>query len=99
MSREWHAAYEQIYRERPGVRKKRAAYMRQRRTDTEFLQKEKARRIIRSAIEKGLMTRQSCEVCGSSNTQAHHEDYDKPLEVKWLCPSHHAKVHAKARGA
>lgn len=24
----------------------------------------------------------------------HHEDYDRPLDVRWLCARHHADVHA-----
>lgn len=37
-----------------------------------------------------------CEVCGSTNDiQAHHKDYDKPLDVRWLCVKHHLEVHGK----
>ena len=36
--------------------------------------------------------RQPCEVCGAQ-ADAHHEDYYKPLEVKWLCPLHHRRLH------
>ena len=24
---------------------------------------------------------------------AHHEDYGRPLAVRWLCPAHHAEIH------
>jgi hypothetical protein len=37
-----------------------------------------------------------CEVCGDVlNVQAHHDDYDKPLEVRWLCRKHHQALHRK----
>jgi len=39
------------------------------------------------------LKRQPCEVCGSLDTQAHHDDYSKPLEVRWLCQLHHSRVH------
>ena len=36
-----------------------------------------------------------CEKCGicKANNQRHHEDYDKPLEINWLCPLCHTKRH------
>lgn len=41
-----------------------------------------------------------CEVCGSTvRIHAHHGDYTKPLEVKWLCPKHHAEEHKAMRAA
>lgn len=33
-----------------------------------------------------------CEVCGDAKTHRHHPDIDKPLEVVYLCPLHHAKA-------
>lgn len=30
--------------------------------------------------------------------QAHHDDYSKPLEVRWLCPSHHKLHHLNVGG-
>lgn len=40
-----------------------------------------------------VIIRLPCEVCGSINSQAHHDNYSEPLEVRWLCPLHHAEVH------
>ena len=33
-----------------------------------------------------------CEVCGKK-AEAHHPDYTKPLEIRWLCSKHHKEVH------
>jgi hypothetical protein len=34
-----------------------------------------------------------CETCGKK-AEAHHDDYSKPLEVRWLCRKHHRMWHA-----
>lgn len=52
----------------------------------------KARVIVGNALRDGKLTRQPCEVCGSA-AQAHHDDYSKPLDVRWLCTTHHAEWH------
>lgn len=49
---------------------------------------------IRWAVSRGRITRQPCEVCGAKKTNAHHDDYDKPREVRWLCTTHHREWHA-----
>ena len=47
-----------------------------------------------NAIRDGKLTKGVCEVCGcSDNIVAHHNDYDKPLEVTWLCSVHHTEWH------
>lgn len=55
--------------------------------------KERARRILRYAVQKGEIERQPCEDCGKEKTHGHHVDYSKPLEVKWLCITHHFQWH------
>ena len=47
------------------------------------------------AVRSGKLTRQPCEVCGDPKSQAHHNDYSKPLEVRWLCSQHHGEQHRK----
>jgi len=49
--------------------------------------------IVTNALASGKFVRQPCEICGNKNSQAHHEDYSKPLVVRWLCDKHHREVH------
>lgn len=51
--------------------------------------------MVAGAIRKGTLERKPCAVCGTTKkVQAHHPDYRQPLEVIWLCQTHHLKVHA-----
>jgi len=48
------------------------------------------------AIKSGKLVRPDrCEDCGkkADRIEGHHEDYDKPLQVAWLCPLCHGKRH------
>lgn len=63
---------------------------------------DKAQNILEEAIEKGRVQRKNiCEICGESGKfsdgrtkiQAHHCDYNKPLEVMWLCQKCHHEWH------
>lgn len=54
--------------------------------------KRRAQRFVALAIKEERLVRQKCEHCHRTG-QAHHEDYDKPLSVRWLCPRHHKRVH------
>ena len=62
-----------------------------------FIRKNPSKRashlIVGSALRSGKLTRQPCEVCGAEKAQAHHDDYTKPLDVRWLCTRHHAEWH------
>ena len=49
---------------------------------------------LRSGLRRGLIDKQPCHVCGHPNTEGHHEDYSKPLEVTWLCRRHHREAHS-----
>lgn len=41
------------------------------------------------------MKKLPCVKCGNIKSQAHHEDYSKPLKVTWLCAIHHTELHRK----
>lgn len=58
--------------------------------------KKKAMSAVSTAIRDGRLQRQPCEVCGDT-AQAHHDDYSKPLDVRWLCVKHHAEHHTWMR--
>ena len=65
---------------------------------------DKSQNLLEEAIERGIVVRKAaCERCGNSGTfkdgrsavQAHHSDYNKPLEVMWLCQPCHHEWHKK----
>lgn len=59
-----------------------------------FPKKWAAHKIVRFAIKCGYTTKSPCEKCGcSEKTHAHHDDYHKPLEIRWLCPACHRAWH------
>ena len=60
-------------------------------------EKERARARIYKAISRGHMQRPTqCEKClKDCKPEAHHDDYEKPFEVKWLCRICHRQIHGK----
>ena len=55
--------------------------------------KSAAHIISGNAIRDGKLIKQPCEVCGEIKVDGHHDNYEKPLEVRWLCRKHHAEHH------
>jgi hypothetical protein len=53
--------------------------------------------LLMKAIKRGEVQRKPCEICGALRVHGHHDDYSKPLSVRWLCAIHHAQVHAEKR--
>lgn len=54
----------------------------------------RANLFVATAKRDGALVEEACELCGGSrNVVAHHDDYAKPLEVRWLCRSHHGEWH------
>jgi hypothetical protein len=43
--------------------------------------------------EKEGITSGPCYYCGTTDTVAHHEDYDKPCDIIWLCERCHRRRH------
>jgi hypothetical protein len=83
-------------RNREYLRKKgRVQHERLKRTRPEVIL---ARRKVSTAIASGKLIAKPCERCGADKSQAHHDDYQKPLEVRWLCAIHHAEFHSTMKG-
>ena len=60
--------------------------------------KRRAHKLVENALLSGSLRRQPCEKCGDvERIHAHHDDYSKPLAVKWLCPKCHADRHVELR--
>jgi hypothetical protein len=60
-----------------------------------FPMKYAARVITGNAIRDGkLIPQKNCSQCNSDKRiQGHHDDYTKPLEVRWLCEPCHKNWH------
>src|SRR5690606_23859393 len=54
-------------------------------------EKYQAHLAVQRALSNEELARGVCEVCGSPDVDAHHDDYSRPLEVRWLCRQHHAR--------
>lgn len=67
------------------------------------VERRRALNKVTKAIKRGLLIPQPCECCGFAGVRkngtravhAHHDDYSKPLEVRWLCRPCHYELHAK----
>lgn len=61
--------------------------------------KTKARAKLKYAVSSGKITRpSSCEICNSTeHIHGHHDDYSKPLDVRWVCRKCHLAIHNKSR--
>jgi len=62
---------------------------------------DRAQNLCEKAIAKGVLMPQPCESCGDfgkmhdgrNKIHAHHCDYNKPLDVMWLCQKCHHEWH------
>lgn len=67
---------------------------------TKYPERRKARNAIVREIKSGRLERQSCDVCGNPNTEAHHhKGYAREhwLDVVFLCPPHHGDADREGR--
>ncbi len=63
------------------------------RRDAGVRKKRIARVIAGRAKRNGRLEQKPCEECGAPNAEIHHEDYDRPLDVRWLCSDCHGAEH------
>lgn len=52
-----------------------------------------AHQAVAYALRHNHLSKKPCQECGRMKVHAHHDDYSKPLEVRWLCPRHHTERH------
>ena len=55
--------------------------------------KANARSYANVYLKRGYIIKKPCEKCGSNDAEKHHEDYNKPTEITWLCRVCHLKYH------
>lgn len=56
--------------------------------------KYKAHTLVGNAKRDGYLHEESCQRCGSEDSvHAHHDDYLKPLNIRWLCAGCHKQWH------
>jgi len=61
-----------------------------------YRERNRARKAVFDAIKRGQLVRGSCErkdegTC-RGRIEGHHDDYERPLEVRWLCSRHHGEL-------
>jgi hypothetical protein len=78
-----------------------AAYQRERlkyhdlapKSDEQII-RHRVRALTRGYIKAGKLIKLPCEICGiNENVEAHHDDYTKPMDIRWLCRHHHREHH------
>lgn len=57
-----------------------------------YPERTKARKKLGYSVTVGKIAKLACEACGNFLSEAHHPDYNKPLEVWWLCKKHHRQA-------
>jgi hypothetical protein len=91
-NRDRYREYERERARRPERRASQLEYQREYRKRNR--EKMAAQRKVAYHVQRGNMTPKPCNVCGTTvHVHAHHEDYNRPLDVIWLCAEHHKAAH------
>jgi hypothetical protein len=90
--RAWRAR-NQHTKPKPSAEAQERERQRSRRYAANNREKKRAHLAVNYAIKSGKLVRMPCEKCNSKNAHAHHDNYTKPLAVRWLCPTHHIREH------
>lgn len=48
---------------------------------------------VARALRAGRLHKEPCERCGELKVHAHHDNYDEPLNIMWLCQPCHKVRH------
>lgn len=84
----------QVLREDPEYRRQEVIEENRRyQEDPEYRSRKIARSRAMRALQRGALEAQPCEVCSSTDVEMHHDDYSRPLEVRWFCRDHHLDEH------
>ena len=60
----------------------------------QYVIKHRVRALTRAYIKSGRLIKLPCEICKTvENVEAHHDDYTKPMSIRWLCRKHHREYH------
>ena len=94
-SDEWQKQYKESYFKRPQVKERIRVWAENYRMKDEQKPLIRARRRTRSAIKNGSIIKKPCEICNEVKSEAHHIDYNDPINVVWLCSKHHKREHKK----
>jgi hypothetical protein len=100
--------YTKIYRKTEGYHQAKEKYRnspkyknglreREKRYRSHNLEKRRAQESVKAAKKAGrLVAPRFCQICKHEGILfAHHSDYSRPLDVLWVCPLCHAKIHRK----
>jgi len=61
--------------------------------------KDNARSYANTYQRRGKLIPQPCELCGTLKAEKHHDDYSRPLDVRWLCRACHLALHKASEEA
>ena len=88
--------YNRVRRKDPEYRQRRLGWERTHRTRNP--DKTLAQRRLQRAVREGRLVRPLiCEQCGGiGDIHAHHDDYSRALDVRWICRDCHTELHAAA---
>jgi hypothetical protein len=89
--KDYYIKYDRMRQQTRERKNKKADYLIKHRA--KHPEKNKARARVCRALREGKLTKEPCEICGCIKAEAHHDDYSKPLSVRWLCDKHHKEFH------
>lgn len=97
-ARAYEAVQKAERRRDPALRARLVAVVR--RCERDSPHKLRAQRALRDAVYRGKIVKPDrCEDCGERfpprRLHGHHDDYDKPFDVAWLCQPCHGRRHAR----